>query len=61
MVIVNSSVLTGNTSSESFYIDSRASVPSKSDLQGYVEFGHPPEIDAANNSKIYAYRSGHML
>src|SRR5258706_6117962 len=59
--IVNSSVLTTDTLTDTFYIDSGASahlVPTKCGLRNYVEFDSPVEIAAANNGKILAYGSG---
>jgi len=52
---VNSSVLAGDTLSESFHVESGASthlVPSKSDLRSYVEFDRPLEIAAAKSGNI---------
>src|SRR5258706_14038397 len=59
--IVNSSVLTTDTLTDTFYIDSGASahlVPTKCGLHNYVEFDSPVEIAAVNNGKILAYGSG---
>src|SRR5258706_13249176 len=59
--IVNSSVLTTDTLTNTFYIDSGASahlVPTKCGLRNYVKFDSPVEIAAANNRKILAYGSG---
>ncbi len=59
--IINSSVLTTDTLTDTFYIDSGASahlVPTKCGLCNYVEFDSPVEIAAVNNRKILAYGSG---
>src|SRR5258706_2731339 len=59
--IVNSSILTTDTLTDTFYINSGASahlVPMKCGLHNYVEFDSPVEIAAANNRKILAYGSG---
>src|SRR5258706_11347605 len=59
--IVNLSILTTDTLTNTFYIDSGASahlVPTKCGLRNYVKFDSPVEIAVANNGKILAYGSG---
>lgn len=59
--IVNTSVLTSNTPSESCYIDSGVSthlILTKSDLRSYREFERPLAIAADNSGILYAYGSG---